>query len=55
MSRDDLSYYQRRAEEESDRAQRAASPEIAAVHRELAGAYLERASLSEQLKRNGDE
>ena len=44
MSNDDLSYYRHRAETESNLATRAAHPEAAAAHTQLATAYLKRLS-----------
>ena len=42
MSDQDLEYFQRRAEQETELAQRAADARAVRVHYELASAYLER-------------
>ena len=42
MSEDDSAYFTKRAEAELEQAQRAARPEVAQVHQQLAEAYLER-------------
>jgi hypothetical protein len=42
MIQDDRSYYQRRAEIETERAQQAVLPEVVQVHYALAEAYLEK-------------
>lgn len=44
----DLDYYQTRAEEEVERARRAQSPAVVAVHYELAELYLARINPKEQ-------
>ncbi len=47
----DLEYYQKRAEEEVERARRAQSPAVVTVHYELAELYLARISPKEQSER----
>lgn len=42
MERCDLDYYERRAEQELELAQRATNPEVVAVHYRLAELYLDR-------------
>lgn len=42
MFQDDLNYYRRRAELELEQARAATVPTVAATHRRLADAYLER-------------
>ena len=52
----DLRYFQKRAEEEVKRAQRATSPAAVAAHYALSELYLERvAELQEQVSRSGDD
>ncbi len=46
MIEDDASYFQRRAEQEVEQAQRATQPEVVAVHYALANHYLERMAQS---------
>jgi hypothetical protein len=43
MSRNDKDYYRRRAVEEQDAAERAATDRVAAIHRQLAKRYLDMA------------
>lgn len=42
MSEEDAAYFQRRAEEELEMAQKATRPDVVAAHVALADAYLER-------------
>ena len=42
MSKDDIGYFQRRAEYELESAQQATHPDVVAAHYQLANAYLER-------------
>ena len=56
MAAQDRIYFARRAAEEQELAQEAASPEVAEAHRKLQRAYLERASTGDrpdQLQRIG--
>jgi hypothetical protein len=48
MATHDRIYYARRAAEEQELAAAAADPEVAAAHRKLQRAYLERASVGDR-------
>jgi hypothetical protein len=48
MADQDRIYFARRAAEEQELAQSANSPDVAAVHRKLQRAYLERASVGDR-------
>jgi hypothetical protein len=50
MATHDRIYYARRAAEEQELAAAAADPEVAAAHRKLQRAYLERASVGDRPK-----
>lgn len=49
MTTQSLDYYQLRANEELDAAQRASDPAIAYIHRELARRYLDKLSESDRM------
>lgn len=51
MSKDDLTYYRRRAEIETERAAQATLPEVVAAHYQLATAYFERIGAPENQER----
>jgi hypothetical protein len=48
MASEDRIYFAQRAAEEQELAQSANSPDVAAVHRKLQRAYLERASVGDR-------
>lgn len=50
MSQDDICYYQRRAEAELERAQRATHRNAVAAHFQLANAYLDRIGSTETVE-----
>lgn len=48
MTEQDRVYYARRAQEEWDLAQTASDPKVAAAHRAMSKAYLEKASVGDR-------
>jgi hypothetical protein len=47
---EDRIYFAQRAAEEQERAQASTNPQVAATHRKMQRAYLERASIGERSK-----